>query len=103
MTEEEFFSGYSALRNKELMRVFKYIHLVEQLGSGMIRILKKYNRYIFTISPNFIKVTFKFIENVNEGLNVAQDVAQEEVNLQELILKLIKENNKVTRKEIFRQ
>ena len=40
MTEEELYSGYSAQRNKELMRVFKDLHLVEQLGSGMIRILK---------------------------------------------------------------
>lgn len=60
MTEEEFFSGYSAPRNKELMRVFKDIHLVEQLGSGMARILKKYDRSIFTITPNFIRVVFRF-------------------------------------------
>lgn len=70
MTEEEFFSGYSAPRNKELMRVFKDVHLVEQLGSGMIRILKKYDRSIFTISPNFIRVTFHFLNTIeNGGLN----------------------------------
>ncbi|MEW9124630.1 MAG: ATP-binding protein [Thermotaleaceae bacterium] len=76
MTEEEFFSGYSAPRNKELMRVFKDIHLVEQLGSGMIRILKKYDRSIFTITPNFIRVAFPFSNVIefaseieNGGLN----------------------------------
>ena len=74
MTEEEFFSGYSTPRNKELMRVFKDIHLVEQLGSGMIRILKKYDRSIFTITPNFIKVAFPFLKirqdgGLNGGLN----------------------------------
>ncbi|SNS69457.1 hypothetical protein SAMN05446037_101752 [Anaerovirgula multivorans] len=80
MTEEEFFSGYSAPRNKELMRVFKDIHLVEQLGSGMIRILKKYDPSIFTITPNFIRVAFPFLNTIeftgkvekgglNDGLN----------------------------------
>ena len=70
MTEEEFFSGYSAPRNKELMRVFKDVNFVEQLGSGMIRILKKYDRSIFTITPNFIRVTFPFVKNIqHEGLN----------------------------------
>ena len=74
MTEGEFFSGYSAPRNKELMRVFKDMHLVEQLGSGMIRILKKYDRSIFTITPNFIKVSFPFLiirqdGGLNGGLN----------------------------------
>jgi ATP-dependent DNA helicase RecG len=72
MTEEEFFSGYSAPRNKELMRVFKDIHLVEQLGSGMTRILKKYKRSIFIITPNFVRVTFQFTDKVNlqgEGQN----------------------------------
>lgn len=67
MTEEEFFSGYSAPRNKELMRVFKDIHLVEQLGSGMIRILKKYDRSIYTITPNFIKVAFPFMKTRHGG------------------------------------
>lgn len=62
MTEEEFFSGYSAPRNKELMRVFKDVHLVEQLGSGMIRILKKYDRSIFTITSNFIRVAFPILD-----------------------------------------
>jgi predicted HTH transcriptional regulator len=70
MTQEEFFSGYSAPRNKELMRVFKDLHLVEQLGSGMIRILKKYESSIFIITPNFIRVTFHFINQIeNSGLN----------------------------------
>lgn len=67
MTEEEFFSGYSAPRNKELMRVFKDVHLVEQLGSGMIRILKKYDRSIFTITPNFIRATFPFVNEINNS------------------------------------
>ena len=42
------------------MRVFKDVGLVEQLGSGMSRILKYYDRDIFEISDHFIKVVFPF-------------------------------------------
>ncbi len=47
-------------RNRELMRVFKDVGLVEQLGSGMSRILRAYDRSIFEISEHFIKVIFPF-------------------------------------------
>ena len=56
---EEFFS-FSMPRNRELMRVFKDMGLVEQLGSGMSRILEFYDKSIFDISEHFIKVTFPF-------------------------------------------
>jgi ATP-dependent DNA helicase RecG len=36
LSKEAFFSGVSAPRNKELMRVFKDLKLVEHLGSGML-------------------------------------------------------------------
>jgi predicted HTH transcriptional regulator len=39
VTEDDFFKGYSA-RHPELMRIFKDLELVEQLGTGIIRILK---------------------------------------------------------------
>lgn len=42
------------------MRVFKDVGLVEQLGSGMSRILRAYDRSIFEISEHFIKVIFPF-------------------------------------------
>lgn len=64
MNEDEFFSGTSKPRNKGLMRVFRDIKLVEQLGSGMFIILKKYDKSIFKISDNFIRITFPF-ENIN--------------------------------------
>ncbi len=66
-SQEDFFSCSSMPRNQELMRVFKDIGLVEQLGSGMSRILKVYPKDIFDISEHFIKVVFPFaeIENVS--------------------------------------
>jgi ATP-dependent DNA helicase RecG len=45
LTTDEFFSGFSAPRNKELMRIFNDVKLVEQLGSGILRILKNYDRF----------------------------------------------------------
>ena len=57
-SKEDFFSCSSMPRNRELMRVFKDVGLVEQLGSGMSRILKEYDKSIFHISEHFIKVLF---------------------------------------------
>jgi predicted HTH transcriptional regulator len=50
-------------RNRELMRVFRDIDLVEQIGSGMSRILKVYDRSIFELTPSFTIVTFPFAED----------------------------------------
>lgn len=59
-SEQDFFSCSSMPRNRKLMRVFKDVGLVEQLGSGMSRILKMYDKNIFNISEHFIKVEFPF-------------------------------------------
>lgn len=64
-SEEDFFSCSSMPRNRELMRVFKDVGLVEQLGSGMSRILKAYDKSIFQISDHFIKVIFPFAETID--------------------------------------
>jgi predicted HTH transcriptional regulator len=39
VTLDDFFGGYSSPRNKEIMRVFRDLELVEHLGSGVPRIL----------------------------------------------------------------
>jgi predicted HTH transcriptional regulator len=58
MTESEFFEGYSVPRNKELMRVFRDLDLVEHLGSGVPRILKSYGKECFKFTENFLRMTF---------------------------------------------
>jgi predicted HTH transcriptional regulator len=60
LAEEDFYKCRSMPRNRELMRVFRDMELVEQIGSGMSRILKVYDRKIFEISPSFTIVTFQF-------------------------------------------
>ena len=59
-TKEEFLEGYSLPKNKELMKVFNDLDLVEQRGTGIIRILKSYDKKSFEFFPNFIRVTFPF-------------------------------------------
>ncbi|MEA1787079.1 ATP-binding protein [Arenibacter sp. GZD96] len=44
LSKEDFFEGVSIPRNKELMRVYKDLELVEQLDSGVPRILQSYGK-----------------------------------------------------------
>lgn len=62
-TKKEFLEGFSLPKNKELMKVFNDLDLVEQMGTGIIRILQSYNKESFEFFPNFIRVTFPFNEN----------------------------------------
>lgn len=64
MTEKEFFEGYSVPRNKELMRVFRDLDLVEHLGSGIPRILRSYGKECFIFTENFLRMTFPASEKV---------------------------------------
>jgi predicted HTH transcriptional regulator len=58
LSKEEFFNGYSIPKNKELMRVFKDLNLVEQLGSGIPRILQFYGEECFDFTDNFTRISF---------------------------------------------
>src|SRR5690606_17901804 len=64
LSESEFFDGFSIPRNKELMRVFKDLDLVEQLGSGVPRILESYGKECFHFSDNFLRMVFPSEETV---------------------------------------
>jgi predicted HTH transcriptional regulator len=60
LSEYDFFKCRSMPRNRELMRVFRDMELVEQIGSGMSRILKAYSPSVFELTPSFTIVTFPF-------------------------------------------
>jgi len=68
LSRENFFRCRSMPRNRELMRVFHDVDLVEQLGSGMSRILEVYDQSIFSFEDNFLIVTFPFAEGFAESL-----------------------------------
>lgn len=67
ITEEEFLEGYSLPKNKELMKVFNDLDLVEQMGTGIIRILQSYDEKSFEFFTNFIRVTFPFNKDKFRG------------------------------------
>jgi ATP-dependent DNA helicase RecG len=58
LSKDEFFEGFSVPRNKEIMRIYKDLNLVEHLGSGVPRILENYAKDCFTFSENFLRMTF---------------------------------------------
>lgn len=63
-------------RNRELMRVFRDLELVEQLGSGMARILRSYELGIFHFSENFMEVRFPFSAGAESGAESTPQVAE---------------------------
>lgn len=89
LSQSEFFNGYSVPRNKEMMRVFKDLELVEYLGSGLPRILKAYSSEIFTFSENFVRIVFPY---------TTQETAQE--TAQEKIIACLKAMPGITRKQL---
>ncbi len=69
MTKEELVSGVSRPRSREIMRIYRDVELVEQLGSGMNRMMKVYKPDIFKISPNFFHVVFYFNKDFKTEFN----------------------------------
>lgn len=88
MTEKEFFEGYSVPRNKELIRVFRDLELVEHLGSGVPRILKSYGKECFKFTENFPRMTFSTSEQVAEQVKELVNVFDKEMDRQEIQDKL---------------
>lgn len=66
LSEESFFAGVSRPRNREIMRIFHDVDLVEQLGSGMNRILRQYDKSIFEITDDTVKVVFRYASGIED-------------------------------------
>ena len=64
LNEDEFFEGYSVPRNKEIMRIYKDLEMVEYLGSGIPRILESYAEDCFKFTDNFLRMSFPAIEEI---------------------------------------
>ncbi|MBQ2625022.1 MAG: putative DNA binding domain-containing protein [Kiritimatiellae bacterium] len=79
LTKDDFFAGVSIPRNKELMRIFRDLELVESLGSGMGYIMQKYGRDNFIFLDNFIRMTVPYITKDREGLVVEAEQATPQV------------------------
>lgn len=99
ITQEDFFNAVSAPRNKELMRVFKDVDLVEQLGSGMERIMSVYDKSIFEFLPNFLRINFYFDKDVLEYLGQTEQVKPNKLTEQENNYKEVKKGSKKSSKK----
>ena len=114
LSQEEFLEGVTAPRNKELIRVFKDVDLIENIGSGVLRILDAYDKSCFKFMEHFLRVSFKYKENpfeyaiknnvsANDTIN---DTLKDTIKLtknEKEILSLIVNNNQITRKEIVKE
>ena len=88
MSKDDFFSGLSLPKNKELMRIFKDLDMVEQLGSGVPRILRAYSKDCFVFGDSFTRMIFPFKSSVKSSVK---------------ILNLISDNKNITIPEIAKE
>lgn len=104
VSQEEFLEGFSNPRNPELMRIFRDLNFVEQLGTGIQRVLKTYDKNIFEFFPNHIRVTVPFSRNEFKKNSILSiNVINEDLNkLQKSIIKLIMDNPNITQEELAR-
>lgn len=118
LTLENIKQGMVAKRNKITVEILDKLDAIENYASGVRRIFKDYIGFDkqpeYSISDNGIIVTLynmNYNEKENVGINEAQNEAPNEaqndgkkldLNLRKnLIINIIKENDKITRKEII--
>jgi len=97
MDKEEFFEGLSNPRNKEIMRIYKDLDMVEQLGSGIPRILRVYPKESFVFMKNFTRMIFQKLEDSIGGSIGGQIHLSDR---QKDILDLIRRDNKISYRKI---
>ena len=114
LTLENIKQGMVAKRNKITVEILDKIDAIENYASGVRRIFKDYIGFDkqpeYSISDNGIIVTLynmNYNEKENVGINEAQNEAQNDGkkldlnSRKNLIMNIIKENDKITRKEII--
>ena len=118
LTLENIKQGMVAKRNKITVEILDKLDAIENYASGVRRIFKDYIGFDkqpeYSISDNGIIVTLynmNYNEKENVGINEAPNEAQNEAqndgkkldlnSRKNLIMNIIKENDKITRKEII--
>jgi len=74
LSQTEFFEGYSIPRNKELMRVFKDLEMVEHLGSGIPRITRFFGPECFHFTENFLRASLSSHGPVHAEMEVTDPI-----------------------------
>jgi len=107
LSQAEFFDGYSIPRNKELMRVYKDLEMVEQLGTGVSRIAAYYGTECFKFTENFTRITLPAAvfpkQRKSEGKGWGKSEGKELSDTQLKIIEQMSLNPKVTTREIAEQ
>ena len=71
VAKEDFFMGVSIPRNKEMMRIYRDLEMVEQLGSGLPRILQTYKEDCFHFSDTYTRMVFPAEDKTNNRISGA--------------------------------
>ena len=101
--KEEFLSGFMSPKNPQLMKVFRDLGFVEHMGTGIFRILQKYDKSIFTFSTNFIKVSIPFKNGLDKKLDESTDSCSfpiDVTNRQREIMDMINQYKNITQEEL---
>jgi predicted HTH transcriptional regulator len=72
LDKERFLSGVSKPRNREIMRIFKDLEFVEQLGSGIPKIIEKYDKSIFDTDGKIMQTTLYFNSEGNSFSSISK-------------------------------
>jgi predicted HTH transcriptional regulator len=72
LDKERFLSGVSKPRNREIMRIFKDLEFVEQLGSGIPKIIEKYDKNIFDTDGKIMQTTLYFNSEGNSFSSISK-------------------------------
>ena len=102
LSREEFFTGISIPRNKELMRIYRDLDIVESLGSGIPRILRAYGEGCFKFTDNFIRITFPASIQVDLASGPESSTEKTTEKTTEKILTTITKNPYITQSELAR-
>ncbi len=108
LTLEDALNGIQSFRNKYLVKLLHKLGYIENYSSGLNRIFKEYEKNIekpiVLTSLNMFKITFPNLnyQPVNCFDGTLNGTLNGTLKIEALLLKLIKENNKITRKELAR-
>jgi predicted HTH transcriptional regulator len=104
MPEEDFFTGRSAPRNPEIMRIFQDLELVEHLGTGIPYIVGLYGRKAFQLSKVGLRLSLKFDKSIEEEARKQPENDQKTTRKQpESILEVILNEPSISRQELAKR
>lgn len=82
------------------MRVFRDLEIVEQLGSGVPGILRRYGKECFRFMDNFLRISFPASEKVRLVEGLVEGLVDGLVDSQRRIIEMIVKNQEISKKEM---